>query len=179
MDGTRVAVLDEPSTGMDAVARQALWARVRARGRRGTGAGGAVVLTTHAVDEAEHACTRLGVLVRGRLAHVGTVQQLKARLGTGYVVTVVVRPDCPAAARDHRALLQHAAADVHELPSARPHDDTLVYHTGPVSSLATLFRDLEHAKNDPASHITDYTVTQATLETTLAHLFASYDVDSP
>ena len=118
-------------------------------------------------------------LVRGRLAHVGTVQQLKAAFGTGYVVTVVVAPDCPTARRDHRALLGHAAADVHELPAATPRANTLVYRTGPVRSLATLFRDLEHARTDPAAHIVDYTVTQATLETALAHLFDTPDVDSP
>ena len=178
LDGTRVAVLDEPSTGLDVVAQQALWARVRAQR-----SGGAVVLTTHSVAEAEHACTRIGVLVRGRLAHVGTVQELKTAFGTGYVVSIAVRPECPAALRDHRALLAHAAADVHELPTARPHADTRVYRTGPVRSLAALFHDLERARNDPATHIADYTVTQATLESTLAHLFETSspedDADSP
>lgn len=181
LDGTRVAVLDEPSTGMDVRARRALWARVRAQCNGGSSSskGGAVVLTTHAVEEAERVCTRLGVLVRGRLAHVGTVQQLRAALGAGCVVTVVVGADCPADRRDHCALLQAAAPEVRALPVVRPNACTLAYCTGPVASIAALFRTLESAVNDPSNHIVDYTVTQATLETALAHLFDSSDVDSP
>ena len=181
LDGTRVAVLDEPSTGMDVRARRALWARVRAQcnGCSSSSKGGAVVLTTHAVEEAERVCTRLGVLVRGRLAHVGTVQQLRAALGAGCVVTVVVRADCPADRRDHCALLQAAAPEVRALPVVRPNACTLAYCTGPVASIAALFRTLESAVNDPSNPIVDDTVTQATLETALAHLFDSSDVDSP
>jgi len=72
-----VLFLDEPTVGLDPVAREAVWEQIdRLRRRHGT----AIVLTTHYMEEADRLCQRVGVLHRGRLVAVGTPAELKASL---------------------------------------------------------------------------------------------------
>jgi ABC-2 type transport system ATP-binding protein len=70
--------LDEPTVGLDPLARTAVWEHVqRLRGELGT----TVFLTTHSMEEADALCSRLAILHRGTLAAVGTPVELKASLG--------------------------------------------------------------------------------------------------
>ena len=78
-----VVFLDEPSAGLDPLTRRGVW-RILTRARRQR----LLLLTTHAMDEAEHLSTRIGVLSRGRLRAVGTPQRLRAKHGGGYTLTV-------------------------------------------------------------------------------------------
>ena len=73
----RVLVLDEPTAGLDAAGGRDLWRELRGFVSRG----GAVLLTTHRLDEAERFATRLVLLVRGRIVLTGTVGEVRA--GTG------------------------------------------------------------------------------------------------
>ncbi|NEK57877.1 ABC transporter ATP-binding protein [Geodermatophilus sabuli] len=59
--------LDEPTTGMDPVARRQFWTLVEGLRTRGT----TVLLTTHYLDEAAHLADRVGVITAGRLVEVG------------------------------------------------------------------------------------------------------------
>ncbi|MEU8351483.1 MULTISPECIES: ABC transporter ATP-binding protein [Streptomyces] len=68
-------VLDEPTTGMDPVARRAVWAAVD---RRRTERGATVVLVTHNVLEAETVLDRVAVLDRGKVIACDTPAGLKA-----------------------------------------------------------------------------------------------------
>ena len=69
-----VLFLDEPTLGLDVVARGDLWAIIRALRGRVT-----VVLTTHYMEEAAALSDRIGIMQDGRLQAVGTVDELKAR----------------------------------------------------------------------------------------------------
>jgi ABC-2 type transport system ATP-binding protein len=74
--------LDEPTTGLDPQARRSLWdmfAGLRADGRT-------VLLTTHAMDEAERLCDRVAVVDRGRVIALGTPAELIAKLGGEHVI---------------------------------------------------------------------------------------------
>jgi ABC-2 type transport system ATP-binding protein len=64
-------VLDEPTSGVDPLARARLWETVRAAAETGTGA----LVTTHYMDEAEE-CDRLVVLAAGRVVTEGTVADI-------------------------------------------------------------------------------------------------------
>jgi len=64
--------LDEPTAGMDPHARSTTWRLVR--GLRDSGV--TVVLTTHAMDEAEHLCDRIAIIDHGRLVTLGTPAEL-------------------------------------------------------------------------------------------------------
>ena len=70
----RVLVLDEPTTGLDAGSRRALWAIVRAL----LGRGRAVLLTTHDLAEADALADRVVLLHHGRILAEGTPAEVKA-----------------------------------------------------------------------------------------------------
>ena len=72
----RVLFLDEPTLGLDVLARAALWDVIRGL------AGVTVLLTTHYMEEAEALADRVGVMAAGRLLCAGTPAQLKSRAGT-------------------------------------------------------------------------------------------------
>jgi ABC-2 type transport system ATP-binding protein len=72
--------MDEPTVGLDPVARHSVWDHIRdIRNRLGT----TILLTTHLMDEIDALCGRVGVLHQGRLARVGTPQQLKSEVAPG------------------------------------------------------------------------------------------------
>ena len=73
----RLLLLDEPTTGLDPVARRAFWQTLR-RLRRDEGT--TMIVATHLLEEAE-ACDVVGILDRGRLVGLGTPGSLKYDLG--------------------------------------------------------------------------------------------------
>ncbi len=83
----KVLLLDEPSTGLDPLARRSLRALLAELARGGT----TVLLTTHLFDEAEEA-GRIGILDRGRLVALGAPSDLKREVG-GDVLVLVTESD--------------------------------------------------------------------------------------
>jgi ABC-2 type transport system ATP-binding protein len=69
--------LDEPTAGMDPHARATTWMLVRELRERGV----TVLLTTHAMDEAEQLCDRVAIIDRGRLVACGTPSELTEDAG--------------------------------------------------------------------------------------------------
>ncbi|MFJ9925274.1 MULTISPECIES: ABC transporter ATP-binding protein [Streptomyces] len=85
-------VLDEPTTGMDPVARRAVWAAVdRRRAQHGT----TVLLVTHNVIEAETVLDRVAVLDRGRVIACDTPAGLKEQVAGEVRVELVWRERAP------------------------------------------------------------------------------------
>jgi len=74
-----IVFLDEPSTGMDPMARRSMWEFIRA-----TMSGRCVVLTTHSMEECEALCHRLCIMTAGQLQCLGTPQHLKSKFGHGF-----------------------------------------------------------------------------------------------
>jgi len=74
----RLLFLDEPTGGLDPVARQAVWRQVRLLARE---YGMTIFLTTHFMDEADNLCGRVAILNLGRLAAGGSPAELKRSLG--------------------------------------------------------------------------------------------------
>jgi ABC-2 type transport system ATP-binding protein len=73
-----VLFMDEPTVGLDPSGRRAVWEHVETL-RAATRA--AVVFSTHYMDEAEDVCDRIALISDGRLAAIGTPEELKAALG--------------------------------------------------------------------------------------------------
>ena len=71
-----VLFLDEPTLGLDVLARRELWGTIRGLKGRTT-----IILTTHYLEEAEALADRIGIMDRGRLRAVGTAAELKALAG--------------------------------------------------------------------------------------------------
>ncbi|CAM9812712.1 unnamed protein product, partial [Sphacelaria rigidula] len=82
-----VLLLDEPSSGMDPGARRSMWEVIASLSTSRS-----VILTTHSMEECEAVCSKLGIMVGGRLRCLGTSQHLKARFGGGYSIEVRFAP---------------------------------------------------------------------------------------
>ncbi|MFI0942348.1 ABC transporter ATP-binding protein [Streptomyces sp. NPDC021020] len=87
-----VLILDEPTTGMDPVARRAVWAAV---GRRRTERGTTVLLVTHNVIEAETVLDRVAVLDHGRVIACDTPAGLRALVADEVRLDLVWRTEPP------------------------------------------------------------------------------------
>ncbi|GGK18173.1 ABC transporter ATP-binding protein [Streptomyces camponoticapitis] len=73
----RLLMLDEPTIGLDPIARSSVWEHINAV-RRATGM--TVLVTTHYMDEAEQYCDRVGLMHRGRIHALGTPGELREEL---------------------------------------------------------------------------------------------------
>ena len=80
-----VVFLDEPTTGMDPVARRHVW-NIIERAKKGR----AIVLTTHSMEEADVLGDTIAIMGKGRLRAFGSALHLKNKHGTGFVVSVAV-----------------------------------------------------------------------------------------
>lgn len=72
----QILFLDEPTLGLDVLARSELWDVIRALKGKIT-----IILTTHYMEEAEALSDRIGIMKSGRLLALGTADELKARAG--------------------------------------------------------------------------------------------------
>ena len=73
----QILFLDEPTLGLDVLARRELWASIKALKGKVT-----IILTTHYMDEVETLSDRVGIMSKGRLTAVGTVAELTTQTGT-------------------------------------------------------------------------------------------------
>ncbi|MFH0173575.1 ABC transporter ATP-binding protein [Streptomyces cacaoi] len=74
----RLLILDEPTIGLDPIARTGVWEHITAV-REATGM--TVLVTTHYMDEADQYCDRVGLMHHGRIRALGTPAELRQGLG--------------------------------------------------------------------------------------------------
>ena len=72
-----ILFLDEPTLGLDVIARRELWETIRSLKGKIT-----IILTTHYMEEAESLSDRIGIMKNGKLLAVGTVAELVAKVNT-------------------------------------------------------------------------------------------------
>lgn len=77
MHNPRLLLLDEPTVGLDVFSRRRVWDLIKSLHARGI----TILLTTHYLEEAEHLCSRIGLLKKGRLIMTGSMEQLRDRVG--------------------------------------------------------------------------------------------------
>lgn len=81
----RILFLDEPTLGLDVIARHELWDLIQSLKGKIT-----IILTTHYMEEAEALSDRIGIMKNGRLLAVGTVPELNRNAGTADFETAFV-----------------------------------------------------------------------------------------
>ncbi|XP_011916737.1 PREDICTED: ATP-binding cassette sub-family A member 3-like isoform X5 [Cercocebus atys] len=87
MGRSSIIFLDEPSTGMDPVARRLLWNIVTKTRESGK----AIVITSHSMEECDALCTSLAIMVQGKFMCLGSPQHLKNKFGNIYILKVKVK----------------------------------------------------------------------------------------
>ena len=80
-----ILFLDEPTLGLDVIARHELWDMIRSLKGKVT-----VILTTHYMEEAESLSDRIGIMKDGNLLAVGTAEELKIMTGANDFESVFV-----------------------------------------------------------------------------------------
>ncbi|XP_025154493.1 ATP-binding cassette sub-family A member 3-like [Harpegnathos saltator] len=83
-----MVLMDEPSAGVDIMTKHALCEilqQVREMGRT-------VLITTHSMGEAEAICLRVGILVSGQFTAIGSCENLKAKHGRNFILSIKVIP---------------------------------------------------------------------------------------
>lgn len=73
----KLLFLDEPTLGLDVLARRELWQVIESLKGKMT-----IILTTHYLEEAEALSDRIGILASGKLADIGTAAELKEKTGS-------------------------------------------------------------------------------------------------
>ncbi|HET8741979.1 MAG TPA: ATP-binding cassette domain-containing protein [Gaiella sp.] len=145
-----VLFLDEPTTGLDPLARDALWQTLRDLVRDGT----TLILTTQYLEEADRLADDIVVLDHGRTVAQGTPAALKARIGGDRVEVTVPLPD----------ELPAAASAVERFGSAEPaHDVERLTVTVPVEP-GTRLVDVVRALDEAGVDVTDVHRREATLD---------------
>ena len=77
----KILFIDEASAGVDPASRRVMW-----KGIRSEGVDSAVILTTHAMEEAESLSSKLAIMVDGNFKCFGTLQYIKTTFGQGYEI---------------------------------------------------------------------------------------------
>ncbi|NXR15534.1 ABCA3 protein, partial [Semnornis frantzii] len=154
--GPPVIFLDEPSTGMDPVARRLLWDAVT----RTRECGKSIIFTSHSMEECEALCTRLAIMVNGQFKCLGSPQHLKSKFGSGYTLLAKTRSEEEGELQAFKAFVEKTfpgSVLKHE------HQGMVHYHlTNKNLSWAQVFGALEKAKEK--YHLEDYSVSQISLE---------------
>jgi len=81
----RIVFLDEPTGGVDPIARRQFWEQIYAAAARGI----TVFVTTHYMDEAEY-CDRVCIMDQGRIVALGTPAELKEKYNASSIEEVFV-----------------------------------------------------------------------------------------
>ena len=104
----RVLFLDEPTTGLDPQSRRAIWdmfGELRAHDPEL-----AILLTTHAMEEADHLCRRIAILDQGKILCEDSPEALKRGLATGE--RVELETDRAISEEDRRGIAEEGATDL-------------------------------------------------------------------
>jgi len=82
-----IVFMDEPTTGLDPISRREFWETLREIGKERF-----TFLTTHYLEEAEQLADRIGMLDRGNLIRIGTLEQLQKSVTYNYSIKVLSKP---------------------------------------------------------------------------------------
>lgn len=111
----KVLILDEPTIGLDPVARKQVWASIKELKER---TGMTVIITTHYMEEADQLCDMIAIMSIGKIAVIGTPAELKASAGRGSIVLEIkgTPPEFPGARFEDGVLTIPSDDCARELP---------------------------------------------------------------
>lgn len=151
-----VVFLDEPSSGMDPVARRFLWAMIKR-----SSVNAAVILTTHLMEEAEHLSDRMGVMKDGTIIAEGTIDEIRKLSPSGWEVKLRGTGFDDEAIAEIQSFL-NSQLDAMVAYAAISLYDMTFFISSNISDISDLFKALEVVKSRHG--LTDYSVSQLSLE---------------
>jgi len=157
-----VVLLDEPTSGVDPVARRKMWVAIS---DIQFNSGSSIILSSHSMDECEALCDRIAIMANGQFKCIGSTQYLRTKFGQGYSLIVKLKPDLVAQNKEYlddvqayieKRLTNASLKDIHQ---------TLIFYHIPPDKTVTwsnLFKIMETAKDE--LNLEDYQVGDTTLE---------------
>jgi len=117
-----VIFLDEPTTGLDPQARRAVWEVIRKLKNEGR----TVMLTTHYLEEAEELADRVAIMNHGKIAALGTTEEIETRYGSGQKMIVKAKDDLLRFLHENTRLKADKGSSGTVVISLRDRDDAMV-----------------------------------------------------
>jgi ABC-type multidrug transport system ATPase subunit len=167
----KVAMLDEPTTGLDPSARHLVWEVLKPSVRNSYNVA-AILLSSHYMDECQQLGSRIGIMIDGELIATGDLSRLQELYCTGLFVEISLNPDVADSIKTESETIDAFAkigmdASVYEslplhfkLKVSFQQDEVVNNHS--VAQLAEVFRMLETNKSD--LRIQFYSVSLMSLE---------------
>ncbi|XP_051937575.1 glucosylceramide transporter ABCA12 [Hippocampus zosterae] len=161
--GSRLVVLDEPTTGVDPCSRRSIWDIIIQNKKRHT-----IIMSTHHLDEAEMLSDRIAFLERGGLKCCGSPFYLKDKLGQGYKLTLTKKVQIhKSECFDDAEMKAFIQAHVPEARLKEAQGGDLIYSLPPftsssASSYSSLLTALDANLDD--LHLAGYGISDTTLE---------------
>lgn len=152
--GSKIVILDEPSSGLDPNARRQIWSVIQ-----NNRAGRTMLLTTHFMDEADCLGDRIAIMSEGVLKCCGSTLFLKSKYGAGYHLVMVKGPNIDITKIDTflKYYIRQAKLESNvgtELSYLLPHDSSSLFQR--------LFNSIEEKQN--SFGILSYGITVTTME---------------
>ena len=85
LSGGKITILDEPTSGMDVIAKKQLWEFLKSYQKEKI-----IIVTTHSLEEAEYLGNRIGIMSDGRLICYGTSPYLKSKYPCGININLII-----------------------------------------------------------------------------------------
>ncbi|CAJ1006410.1 putative ABC-2 family transporter protein/ABC transporter [Leishmania naiffi] len=150
--GPQVVFLDEPSAGMDPVARRRMWTAIQRAASHCS-----VVLTTHHLEEVEALADIVAIMVRGYMRCIGDKVHLKNKFGSAFEVSARL-----ASAKWAKGFESFIKAEFPEAVMVEGADRRFVYQLPRDRGFGDVFQTFQ--ANKERLHITDYSVSQTSIE---------------
>ena len=157
--GSRILLLDEPSSGLDPLQRKVFWETIRK-----VAVGRAVVVTTHLMEEAEELSDVIGIIVDGSLRCVDSAANLKTKHSPGTRLNLVWAGDavdCPSTQEEFVARIGLLAGMVRRVNDWQRSSEFYVDCRGSEKGLSSLFSLLE---SERGRLISEWSITNRSLE---------------
>uniref|UniRef100_A0A1I8JRU5 ABC transporter domain-containing protein n=1 Tax=Macrostomum lignano TaxID=282301 RepID=A0A1I8JRU5_9PLAT len=110
-------VIDEASTGVDPENKRFIWGAIRRMVHKQR----SVMVTTHSMEEVEALCSRVGIMNKGRMISVGTVQNLLSRHGDAYTLELLLDPETGSEIKQKRLVIKNSVSE--QFKGAQTQDD--------------------------------------------------------
>lgn len=112
-----IVFLDEPTTGLDPIARRQTWeiiSKIKAQGKT-------IVLTTHYMEEAEILCDRIAIMEKGKIVAIDRTHKLLDQTKHPFKIAFILKKDKPVLIKNLKKICNLEDYDVKKLPGKEAH----------------------------------------------------------